>query len=72
MGATGALRGRVLRAFGTPGGCVPAPPATGRHAAAPAVAAGVLLLLASWNPLDWLGAVQAGLRLVFGGWAAGG
>jgi hypothetical protein len=67
MRAMGVLRVRVLRAFGTPGGCVPPPPATGRHAAAAAVAAGVLLLLAFWNPLDWLGAVQAGLRLVFGG-----
>jgi hypothetical protein len=67
MRAMGILRESVLRAFGTPGGCVPAPPATGRHAAAAAVAAGVLLLLAFWNPLDWLGAVQAGLRLVFGG-----
>jgi hypothetical protein len=36
-----------------------------------AVATGILGLLACGNPLDWLGAAEAGLRFGFGG-AGGG
>ena len=57
----------MLQSFGTPDGCVTETPAPWRQVVGVAAGAGGLLLLAHWNPLDWLGAVHAGLRVLFGG-----